>query len=290
MGKDANGKGPQIPQVWPQVQLKKPDYESHLILRQDQEVPCDYSTPNDWFNAKFPKQSEIYGPSILELTYRDHDDFQKVVPIEMNTLFFAGALGGQEELGHKTIFYPPDGQFYFIESANGIFHPTTEAKLQNLLSAYMVQCAASMPCSVAIQTLFIDFRKPEKLKAVVDLAKSVLAVDESFFGKNSPVKRVHGIENSFTAIRAFIEESVQASKDDNLIATAAYLKFLAFCSRDNRSPMERKDFLKIVGEIIREKYGLSIRHDLKDADGRMQQGWKGLKLGLNEDPAVDDQE
>jgi hypothetical protein len=208
----------------------------------------------------------------------------------MNTLFFAGALGGQEELGHKTIFYPPDGQFYFIESANGIFHPTTEAKLQNLLSAYMVQCAASMPCSVAIQTLFIDFRKPEKLKAVVDLAKSVLAVDESFFGKNSPVKRVHGIENSFTAIRAFIEESVQASKDDNLIATAAYLKFLAFCSRDNRSPMERKDFLKIVGEIIREKYGLSIRHDLKDADGRMQQGWKGLKLGLNEDPAVDDQE
>ena len=57
-------------------------------------------------------------------------------------------------------------------------------------------------------------------------------------------------------------------------------------SCDKRAPMDRKSFLKALGDIIREKFGISIRHDIKDETGRDQEGWRGLRLGLKKELAA----
>lgn len=271
----------QLPEVWAKVRLEKPDFQAYSWCGKRKEIPCEYKTPNDWFNAKFPRQADIYGPSVLQITYIDSNGFQRVIPMAMNELFFGAALAGADELGVKVVYYPPDSKFYFFDPIEGQFFPTTENKIKNLLSGYIIKCAASMPPSVAIQTLFVDFRKPERLKAVVELAKSILAVDESYFGEKSPFKRVDGSENTIRQIRKFVDESVQENEESILTATDAYKKFCIFCSYNGFTPLERKNFMEYAIKIIREKYGLGIRKDILNDQKKYCEAWKGLRLGLN---------
>jgi len=65
-----------------------------------------------------------------------------------------------------------------------------------------------------------------------------------------------------------------------LTLKCAYDLFCQFLKQKNMSVLTRPEVKVMLGELIREQYGLGLRNDLVSVESQVQQcGWKGLKLG-----------
>jgi hypothetical protein len=40
----------------------------------------------------------------------------------------------------------------------------------------------------------------------------------------------------------------------------------------------REDHLQTIGDIVARQYGITVRHDIKDTNGKTQRGWQSLEL------------
>ncbi len=243
---------------------------------------CEYSieepprSPSDWFSRKFPSQAEQYGPPILESVETLMDQSALVSPVALNEDFLAAVLGGDERLGHDLVFYLPEQQFYFFDCRFGRYEPTSEQKLLLLLSQHLIQCAADMPADVGIEKLFVDLRKEENLKKVVRKAKALLAADESFFGEPSENKRLKGPENHGVLAKRFARDFLRPVPDSTLTVTECHDVFSGLCQDKGLAPVSRREFKSMIAEVIRDEFGLGLRHDIPGMNKRSQHGWKGL--------------
>ena len=129
--------------------------------------------------------------------------------------------------------------------------------------------------------LFVRFRKDDELQAVINKARSLLAVDKSFFGADSPNIRTGGREEGLKVAKAFINLAVELNPQKSLTVTDSYTAFREFCVKNGSMLVERRHFQDLVGEIITEQYGLGLRNDILNASGRHQRGWRGI--GMRED-------
>ena len=107
--------------------------------RTNDEVFESTNNPNDWFTAKFPEQAQQYGSAFMEGTYTDANGLKRFIPAYLNEDFFAAILGGDKELGHQVVWYPPEATFYFFDYRVEAFCVTTEEKLKVLLSNYLIR-------------------------------------------------------------------------------------------------------------------------------------------------------
>lgn len=214
----------------------------------------------------------------LEAKYEDAIGAERVNPIALNEGFFAAILAGDEKLSHKVVFYSPDQQFYFRDPAEeGKFKPTTEEKLKTLLSLYLLQCAEELADPTPKFNLFVLFRKDQELQKIVDKAKSLLSADKSFFAIDSPNVRVDGTEVHGKAARLFVNR-MEMVPGANLTVNESYLAFRDFCVKSGLLVVDRRLFQDLIAEIIRNEFGLALRHDVPNELGRAQRGWKGLGL------------
>jgi hypothetical protein len=242
----------------------------------------EVKTPSQWFSKRWPQQAEEFGTPFLEAVYLDNDLEKHVNPISMNEIFFASILAGDENMGHKVVFYTPDKEFYFKDPREGgIFKATTEPKLKTVLSLYLLKCAEELEDSTPKFNLFVRFRKDDELQAVINKARSLLAVDKSFFGADSPNIRTGGREEGLKVAKAFINLAVELNPQKSLTVTDSYTAFREFCVKNGLLLVERRHFQDLVGEIITEQYGLGLRNDILNASGRHQRGWRGI--GMRDD-------
>jgi hypothetical protein len=238
--------------------------------------PAHPKTPNEWFGHKYPEQTEMYGSPFLEL-HEPLDQFSvQVLPIVINTDFFAGMLGGRCDLGHHTIYYEPEMQWYFKDSDN-IYKPTSPEKLANLYRALMLKCAEEMPANVHKLNLFHEFRSDKTAKSVVQRAKSILAADSSFFSATSSHQRIRGIEIMERVARKYVYEWLSAEPGQILRLTDAYAVFRGLLKQRELPDIKRSDFKAVVGPLIREQFNVALRNDLPGV-GSGVRGWKGVKL------------
>ena len=240
--------------------------------------PREPESASDWFCLMFPDQVRVYGPPFLE--ERKTDDIGAVTksPLSANLDFLSACLGGDERLGHRVIFYTPEQQFYFYDPRTQMFHATTEQKLQNLLRGYLARCAKVVKGDSAKFQLFHSLRQDSVVKAVVNRCKSILAASPDFFGVNSPHQRVAGPEIHQRIAQVFVE---QIERDPAQILTLkyAYELFSQFLKEKNMPVLSRAEVKVMLGELIREQYGLGLRNDLVSVESQVQQcGWKGLRL------------
>lgn len=167
-------------------------------------------------------------------------------PLAIDEDFFAGLLAGDERLGHHVVFYGPEQTFYFLDCRFGYYAPTTEEKLQVLLSQYFVRCAESMSWDVDLMNLFVLFRKPETLKAIVKRARAILLASESFFTGSSGRKRLVGDEVCDPTVspphKLFVREMIVAQPKAILSVAEAYQEFLHYCAEHEFKPLERWHF------------------------------------------------
>jgi hypothetical protein len=263
-----------------EIALTRPDrlklYEPAKFSQFDH-LPQEPKTPNEWFVQRYPDSYENHGSPFLELV-EPLDQFSvQVLPITINHDFFAAVLGGSKDLGHHTIYFEPEMQWYFKDS-DRIYKTTTPEKLQNQYRALMMKCAQEMPAQVHKLNLVHEFRSDKTAKAVVQRAKSILATDQSYFSATSPHQRIRGPELYERLMRVLCETMLEKSEGACLTVTQAYQAFCKLSQQRSLSQIKRSMFREIMRDLVRDEFGLGLRRDVPDAQNKQQEAWRGLKL------------
>ncbi|NDJ14054.1 MAG: hypothetical protein EBY17_23155 [Acidobacteriia bacterium] len=214
----------------------------------------------------------------METTETDSNGLQLTRIVALNVEFFAALLGGDSRLGHRVIFYPPEGRFYYKE-VDGIFHVAAEGRLASLLAALLLRCAGEMPLTVDRRPLFVEFREEQRLIEVVRKSRSTLAVAEGFFGVDSVNRRAAGPESIDQTARSFVDSSVEIAEGTmRLTVGELFAAFLEYCRLNGVQIQQQGDrkLKRMVVETVNQHHGVRLRHDLMDSRGRCAKGWSGL--------------
>ncbi len=99
---------------------------------------------------------------------------------------------------------------------------------------------------------------------------------------HSQQERVDRILNQLEPHLLFFRQTIVAQPDGFLILTDCYRQFRDFCVEHGLSILQRKKFKSMMTHLIFEKYGLNLRHDVRNALGKQQEGWKGLICRFDE--------
>jgi hypothetical protein len=236
--------------------------------------------PNAWFADLFPDAAKKYGPAFLEDRTIDKESFMHITPTHLNDDFFAGLITGDKRLGHSVVWYQPEDLFYFYDVVVDAYCPTTEAKLQLLLSNYLIKCSQSCGKLIDIKNLVTSFREPSSLKKIVKKAKAMLETDSLFFkGPNGRRRWIDGKYIEPTAESPhllFAKAAVRALPGARMTLAGAYHEYYQFCKSHNYQPVNRTELKTGLCEYIRGEFNISLRHDILDDQGKYQHGWKGL--------------
>jgi len=243
--------------------------------------------PNEWFAERFPDATAMYGPAFLEGSWTDPAMQTHIVPSHMNSDVMAAILGGDPRLGHRVVFHEQEGKFYFYDLMVGAFTPTTEQKLELLLSNYLIRCAQACHRLVDVRPLMETFRTQKMLHSVITRAKALLQVDPSFFQGESGHRRcIAGkyIEpTDEPSYRQFVKKGLVARPDGKTTLQDAFHKYYRFCGDKNMEPLTRSEFRHLVTEVIREEFNIGFRHDVPGRSGKQTHGWFGVECVLGSD-------
>ena len=109
-------------------------------------------------------------------------------------------------------------------------------------------------------------------------AKSVLAADSSFFSPTSPHQRIKGQELHEKLILKLVSTMLEEREGACLTVTQAYQIFCRLSQQHCLGALKRSVFKQQMKDLIKTRYGMSLRHDVPDSFNKHQQAWKGLRL------------
>jgi len=247
-------------------------YHEQAPFERDRQI-----TPNSWFVKRYPWAFEQFGSPFLELTEATDAFTVKTQLVSINTDFFAAVLGGRRDLGHHVVYLESEMAWYF-KNSDGVFKPTTAEKLANQYRALLMKCAEEVPASVNVLNLFHEFRSDKVAKAVVQRAKSVLAADSSFFSPTSPHQRIRGVELHERFARRFVDELLTGQPGNVLLMADAYERFLQLLKLQNLEPVKRCEFKAMVTPLMKERFDICLRNDLRIDERTGVRGWKHVAL------------
>jgi len=234
-------------------------------------------TASVYFAELFPEAARQFGCPFVEI--RDKLSLGSIVtPVSINLDFFASALGGDARLGESTIYFEPEMQWYYKEPVQNLYKPTTPEKLQNQYRGWLMRAAQELPNENNRLNLCIEFRSDKTAKAVVQRAKSILAVSPDFFSATSPHTRIKGPELQERLMRVLCETMLEKSENSYLTVTQAYKYFCHLAQMRQVGQMKRSMFKATMTDLVREQFGVGLRRDVVDALGKQQEAWRGLKL------------
>lgn len=237
---------------------------------------------NGWFSRYFTDAARLFGPGFLIATCGQLHMPPKTIPLELNDDAWAYALRGDPRLTHRTVYFVPEDTFYFFDATVDAWCPTTEAKLQALLSNYLIRLSQEVGPLVDVRPIFSEFRKPEVLRKVIERAKALLAADRSFFqGEQGHRRLIDGkiIEpTAKSSYELFVEQAITREDRAPLTVTEAFHGYYSFCRERQMAPLARQEFKSLVAEVIREEYHLGLRKDVRGRSGGVTQGWYGLRI------------
>ena len=241
------------------------------------EEPSLVTSPNDFFSQRFPNQTKLYGPMFFG-SKEFNDGRRSFVPDSINDLAFAAILGGDHHLEQQVVWYAQEETFYFHDFRVGAFCPTTEAKMALLASNWLIGCSEGRHPISAKSVL--KLRTPKIMDGVIATAKAMLQADAQFFsGKQGHRRFVQGryIEaNEEPSYQVFVKKAIVRQPEGKLTVGNAFHRYYQFCKDNAMQPLTRSEFKDLVAEVIREQYGLGIRHDVEDERGKQNHGWLGI--------------
>ena len=255
------------------IRLKFPSYSSPELRN------ARAQSPNEWFAAEFPTAANHFGAAFVEARYEDGDGFTRITPTFLNIDFFAAAVGGDIALGQQIIYFAPEETFYLWDNDQEAFVPIRPAKLELIPSNYLIRCAQDMPPPVDIENLVDKFRRKQSLQHIADRAKAVLDVDDQFFSRHKRFLRGKIIDpNAEPIYRAFVKQALKPKPEAMLTVSDCFTQYDEFCRAQGLNTLERSEFKKLVAEVIRKEFGAKLRHDIRNGNGRQNDGWKGIAI------------
>jgi hypothetical protein len=245
------------------------------------EMDHEPRTPNDWFLVRFPEAVRQFGRAFFEESKANLHGARVEIPAILNEDFFAALLAGEKRLGHRMVYCPGDG-FWFYDPRVDAFCQTTESKVELLLSNYLVKCAEALGCGVDTRVLIAEHRRPALLNRVLNKAKTVLETDDRFFeGIKGHRKFLAGklvvVEEKPSPV-VFIASTVTRHDGGMMVVGDAFQEYVRYCTENGLQKVGFTEFKRIAKEAIYERFQLGLRHDLRTVEGRQTHGWKHLRL------------
>ena len=238
-------------------------------------------TASEWFEARFPEVVEQFGPAFFGEIGQNLNGSRVECPQLINEDFFAAAVAGERRLGHRVVHCPGDG-FWFYDPRVDAFCPTTDKKVELLLSNYLVKCAEALGRGVDASVLVKDHRRPSVLAGIVNRAKTVLEAHPRFFeGVNAARRYANGRVLQPATVSApedFIHNAFTRAEGGSVIVGEAYQEFLRYCQMGNLTRVEFTEFKRVAKELVLEKFQIGLRHDIRTPEGRQTHGWKHIRL------------
>jgi len=251
------------------------------VRKHGSETAHEQRTPNDWFQMRFPEAVRQFGRAFFNETKPNLHGAQVEIPAILNEDFFAAVLAGEKRLGHRMVHCPGDG-FWFYDPRVDAFCPTSDSKVELLLSNYLVRCGEALEPFTETRLLLTEHRRPAVLSRIVNKAKTVLEADHRFFeGANGQTRYIEGkrvLALLEPSPQLFIKSAVARQEGALMSASEAYLAYAVYCDRHNLPKAEYSVFKASAGELIYERFQLRIRHDIKTDSGTSTHGWKHVAL------------
>jgi hypothetical protein len=70
----------------------------------------------------------------------------------------------------------------------------------------------------------------------------------------------------------------RSSSDGCLTVTQAYSAFCRLAEQRQLGTLKRSQFKATMTDLMREQFGVSLRRDVPDTQGKQQEAWKGVRL------------
>ena len=74
----------------------------------------------------------------------------------------------------------------------------------------------------------------------------------------------------------FARECLHREEGACLTVAKCYEAYVTFCNERGWVAMPRKRFSNVIGDTVTRQFGMTMRHDLSDDNGKNQRGWRGL--------------
>jgi hypothetical protein len=68
------------------------------------------------------------------------------------------------------------------------------------------------------------------------------------------------------------------SDGGQLTVQDCFAGYVEFCTERGWTSQTRNKFAQLIGDAVARTYGITVRHDIKDDEGKAQRGWHGLQL------------
>jgi len=76
----------------------------------------------------------------------------------------------------------------------------------------------------------------------------------------------------------FVQEALVRADGEQLTVQDCFAAYVEYCTERGWTSHTRIKFSQLIGDAVARKYGITVRHDIKDDNGRAQRGWNGLQL------------
>ena len=141
----------------------------------------------------------------------------------------------------------------------------------------------------------IEYRKAKPAKAIADLSEQILAKEGpgvlNWMLEGLEKLRADGWELRLTerqqkvvddllleseADVVFARECLRKDEAGSLTVAKCYEAYATFCNDRSWVAMPKKKFSTVIGDTVTREFCLTLRHDIRDAEDKLQRGWKGL--------------
>ncbi|MGO8926292.1 MAG: phage/plasmid primase, P4 family [Limisphaerales bacterium] len=119
------------------------------------------------FNAFWEKEAEMTEAPSIEI-------------LDLVEEFWALTVGPLGTAEHPTVFVASENQLRRYNKAKGIYEPITESTVTSVILGNLELVAEFLPGRVQLAS-FLNLKNRQRLKAVVDRARDLLAVEDDFF-------------------------------------------------------------------------------------------------------------
>jgi len=144
----------------------------------------NFKTCNAAAASLFPNAFK-HGPAFVEEEHKNLTDIPHLRLVDLNDDFWAYTLIDAAN-PNPAVYHSKSDQFYQYQPSTGIYKPVPESVLVGQLVSNLNFCADSFPTLLKYES-FLPLKNRQRLKAVVERAKDLLTVDDSFFRDHNKV-------------------------------------------------------------------------------------------------------
>jgi len=145
--------------------------------------------------------------------------------------------------------------------------------------------------------VLIPYEKPKPQQVIADLDRLILTTEASgvlnhmvegldkvraagwqLHLTNQQQRTVDNLLLESDGNSLFVREALIRADGAQLTVPDCFSAYVEFCNRRGWAAQTRNKFGQVVGDEVARVHGLTCRHDILDASGKAQRGWRGLAL------------